>query len=132
MAVVDPSDLIGKKGYTRKTDNSLLLEMTHQDLSLFPIGTYTFYLTVRKTIPLTSVVDDTDSQVVIRKVLTVVLAVASLIIPVRFDFTDIDLNIEPRMYVYDIKYNDINNKTASITDGVKQFEVKPDSTRGNS
>ena len=132
MAVVDPSDLIGKKGYTRKTDNSLLLEMTHQDLSLFPIGTHTFYLTVRKTIPLTSVVYDTDDQVVIRKVLTVVLAVASLIIPVRFDFTDIDLNIEPRMYVYDIKYNDINNKTASITDGVKQFEVKPDSTRGNS
>jgi hypothetical protein len=124
-------NLIGDNAFVRKTDDSLIITTTNQDGSNFSAGTYTFYLTVRKSIPKTSIVNDSDSEVIIQKTSTVVLASPALTLQAQFDFTQTDLDIEPKLYYYDIKYNDPSNLTTSITKGYKQFSVVADITRRN-
>lgn len=124
-------NLIGDNALVRKTDDSLLISTTNEDGSNFSAGTYTFYLTVRKSIPKTSVVNDSDSEVVIQKTATAVLASPALTLSAQFDLTQTDLDIDPKTYYYDIKYNDPTNLTTSITKGYKQFQVVADITRRN-
>lgn len=124
-------NLIGDNAFVRKTDDSLIITTKNEDSTNFSAGTYTFYLTVRKSIPKTSVVDDSDSEVLIQKTTTTVLASPALTLPAQFDFTQTDLNVEPKLYFYDIKYNDPSNLTTSITKGYKQFQIVSDITRRN-
>lgn len=124
-------NLTGDNAFVRKTDESLVIIVTNEDGSNFVAGTYTFYLTVRKNIPKTTITNDSDPDVVIQKTTTAVLASPALTVATQFDFTQTELNIDPKIYYYDIKYNDPSNSTTSITKGYKQFQVVADITRRN-
>lgn len=124
-------NLTKDNAFVRKTDESLIITIANEDGSDFIAGTYTFYLTVRKNIPETTVTNDTDSDVVIQKTIAVVLASPNLTLAAQFDFSQTELNIDPKTYYYDIKYNDPGDATTSITKGYKQFQVVADITRRN-
>jgi len=126
-------DLIAenKTALVRKTDETIRVSISNADLSNFSAGSYTFYLTVRKYIPPTSQIDDDDSNVIIKKTVVVTLAVPTATLATDFFLTQIELDIQPKMYFYDIKYNDPNNITTSITNGSKNLEIVADITRRN-
>lgn len=124
-------DLTGSNSFVRKTDETLRVTPTYSDGSNFSAGIYTFYLTVRKTIPTTSITDDTDSSVVIQKTVTVNLASPATTMICDFSLSQTDLDIDPRNYYYDVKFNDPSNVTTSITQGYKVFQVVADITRRN-
>lgn len=124
-------DLIGSNSFVRKTDETLRVTPAYSDGSNFSAGTYTFYLTVRKTIPATSIANDTDPNVVIQKTVIVTLASPASTMICNFSLSQTDLDIDPRNYFYDVKFNDPSNVTTSITQGVKIFQLVADSTRRN-
>jgi len=115
----------------RKTDETIRTTLTNGDSSNFSSGTYTFYLTVRQTIPATTIINDSDSGVIIQKTVTVVLAAPSPTITADFTLSQTELDIEPKKYVYDVKFNDPSNNTTSISQGYRTFEVVADVTRRN-
>ena len=127
------ADLIAKNktALVRKTDETIRVSISNADLSNFAVGSYTFYLTVRKYIPPTSQIDDDDSNVIIKKTVVVDLTVPTATLATDFSLTQIELDIEPKMYFYDVKYNDSSNITTSITDGSKNLEIVADITRRN-
>lgn len=124
-------DLINSNAFVRKTDETLRVTVVNYDSSNFVAGSYVFYLTIRKTIPETSIVDDTDSNVVIQKTVTVTLASPASSVVADFSLSQTDLDIDTRMYYYDVKMNDTTNNTISITQGYKQFQLVADITRRN-
>jgi hypothetical protein len=124
-------DLTNLNAFVRKTDETLRVTALNSDGSNFSAGSYVFYFTLRKSIPATSINDDTDTEVVISKTITVTLASPATSVVADIPFTQAELNIDPRTYYYDVKMNDVINDTISITQGYKQFQVVADITRRN-
>jgi hypothetical protein len=124
-------DLINSNAFVRKTDETLRITLQNEDGSNFIAGNYVCYLTVRKNIPSTSIEDDEDSNVIIKKTIAVTLASPALTITADFSLSQTDLDIDPKNYFYDVKVNDSTNSTTSITNGYKIFSVVADITRRN-
>ena len=124
-------DLINSNAFVRKTDETLRVTLQNDDNSNFLAGNYVCYLTIRKNIPSTSIEDDDDSNVIIKKTITVTLAVPAPTITGDFTLTQTDLDVDPRNYFYDVKVNDPSNITTSITNGYRIFGVVADITRRN-
>lgn len=124
-------DLTRENAFVRKTDETLRVKIVNSDNSVFLAGNYTFYLTIRKLIPSTSQADDNDTNVIIKKDVTVTSNGTPTELLANFSLTQTELDIEPRQYYYDVKYNDPSNNTISVTNGVAIFEVVADSTRRN-
>lgn len=112
--------------FQRKTDNVINIDIT--DLDTFSIGMYTLFLTVRKNIPPTSQANDDDTDVVIKKTVSVTLSSAQTNILFAIPISDVELDIDPREYFYDIKIKNPGGEIVSVIP-TSIFSVLADITR---
>lgn len=122
------ADLTGVNAFIRKTDDSITVSITNSDNSDFAVGTHTFRHTVRTKYPKTVQADDTDA-IITKDMTSVVSGAGTKTLSVTISYSETDLNIDPGIYVYDIKWTDPSNVTTSIQNG--NWELKPDATRRN-
>ena len=106
-------------------NDSLNFSITFEDSSneAIDLTDWTIWFTMRKVIPDTSVTDDTDSDVVISKEITT----AGTSGVVNIELTPAEMNIEPKIYYYDIQYKKDDGTIKSFP--YSTIEVKSDITR---
>lgn len=125
-------DLVGEKGFVRKTDETLSVAISYKDNSTISAGTHIFYLTVRNSLPDTAIVDDSDSNVLIEKTVSIVAAGTETKLTANFALTQSDLDLDPSIYYYDVKWNDPSALTTPvIAVGNAKFQIHYDITRRN-
>ena len=109
----------------RKTDYTLSVTIHKSEAPPFPVGTYKVFLTVRERIVATSV--DTDSDAIISKTETKVLASTASEFTVNFELDRDETNINIKQYVYDVQMLDSDDKMYQVSYG--EFVITPDVTR---
>ena len=82
---------------------------------------YTVWLTVRESIPATTVEDDTDALISKEYTSGGVSGIAT------FNFSSTDTNIDVGTYFYDIQYKDADDNVETL--GVSNFKITGDITR---
>ena len=105
----------------RGTDKILSYEITYDGMPV-DISGWTAWLTVRKDIPLTSVINDLDA--IISKRIDVIDGTSG---KVSFALTNEETDIDPRNYMYDVQMKSADNKINNTIVG--KFTIYGDATR---